>query len=90
MEIVNLVIDLYHLIVRAVALALSDAEFADDWGKFESDLAALGIDLPGEPAPTPAPAQSVPAPSVQAVPRASVATEEVVRNPDGSLSLKEG
>lgn len=93
MEIfIKLFIDLYHLVVRAVALALSDAEFAADWGKFEADLAALGIDLPGEVAAAPAnPSGSpTPTPSAQAVARPTVVAETLVRNPDGTVSLKEG
>lgn len=87
MEVFDLVIAAYRLIVRALALALSDPEFQADWVKFEQDLGALGIDLPGTPA---APA-ATPVSTDQAVPRPSPRplAESVIQNPDGTVSLRE-
>lgn len=71
MEIVNLVIAVYNLLVRAVALALSDPEFAADWKAVENALEAMGVDVPGY---EPNGAQGG-------------TSESVVTNADGSKSL---
>lgn len=89
MQVFDLVIAAYHLIVRALALALSDAEFQADWGKFEQDLATFGIEIPGTPAPSPAPAPPVATDQAVSRPSPRPAVETLVRNADGTVSLRE-
>ncbi len=77
MELVDLVIAVYRLLVRAVALALSDPEFAADWLAVENALEKMGVDVPGFPGP---------ASGSESFTQTGQGT---VRNPDGSVTLRE-
>lgn len=103
MQYLNVVISLYNLIIRALALAHSDPEFSRDWQKFEQSLLEFGVDIPGdwsnpagEGSNSASKAASSQAVSDTALYGADALTEvggsprgQVVKNPDGSLSLNE-
>lgn len=93
MEYVELVITLYHLVIRAIAVALDDAEFEADWAKLEAELKKLGIDIPDLPGQPPASGASFAGDMSSTEPKpypAPVPPVRLVDNGDGTISLGEG
>ena len=94
MKLWNLLVDLYQLVIHAIAIALADPDFAAKVAEIEADIEALGVDIPGfEPPAPPAEPAAPPAEPAQtarrAAPPAEPAKTGLVDNGDGTFSLNE-